>query len=192
MPVYRTGLRGLAGVVARWRSVGVCARSVVAEGAVPAAPPHAAEVGHTTAKDRETLRAHQLGPLEHTGPAEGRETLDGVFFTHFEGHEIGILFAVQHLASGDTDTFSRIMAPCQELSRIIFEAPTRHYKAALAMLAYLDGRQSNPMLINHEELARNADHYQRVIFAATKAGVFTDAATAAQRVSDWATKSLPR
>lgn len=99
--------------------------------------------------------------------------------------------ALRHLASGDTDTFTRIMAPCQELSRIIFEAPTRHYKAGLALLAHLDRRQSNPMLLNREDLGRNAGHYQRVIIAATRAGVFADAATAAQQISDWTTVSSP-
>jgi len=99
--------------------------------------------------------------------------------------------ALRHLAAGDRETYSGIMAPCQELSRIIFEAPTRHYKAALALLAYLDGRQSNPMLINREDLARDTDHYRRVIAAAARAGVFTDAQTAAGRISEWAACRSP-
>lgn len=93
--------------------------------------------------------------------------------------------ALRDLARGDVASYRRIMAPCEALSRIIFEAPTTHYKAALAFLAWLDGRQDNPMLINREDTARTREHLQRVVVAGAEAGVFERADVVARRLEAW-------
>jgi hypothetical protein len=70
-----------------------------------------------------------------------------------------------------------------------FEPPTQHYKAGLAFLAWLDGRQSNPMLVNREDLARPSDHLLRVAIGAAEAGAFANARTAAHRLGQWLDQS---
>lgn len=70
--------------------------------------------------------------------------------------------ALRWLARGRTDRYLELMLPCEEISRVIFEPPTRHYKAGLAFLAHRAGLQSNSFLVNHEERARDPAHYMRL------------------------------
>ncbi|MBM4060535.1 MAG: dihydrodipicolinate synthase family protein [Planctomycetes bacterium] len=69
--------------------------------------------------------------------------------------------ALQVLARGDAAAFLRLMAPCETLGQHVFGPPTQHYKAGLAFLAWRNGWQQNPMLVNREDLARDAAHYAR-------------------------------
>jgi hypothetical protein len=62
------------------------------------------------------------------------------------------------------------MLPCEALGRLLFSPPTRHYKAGLAHLAHVAGLQSNAMLVNHVERARDAAHYARAEELARAAG----------------------
>jgi dihydrodipicolinate synthase/N-acetylneuraminate lyase len=93
--------------------------------------------------------------------------------------------ALRFLDHGDRDRFRAIMDPCEELARIVFEAPTQHYKAGLAFLAWVNGHQPNPLLANREDLCRDRDHYLRVLRAASRCGAITDAAGASQRLLSW-------
>lgn len=69
--------------------------------------------------------------------------------------------AMQALARGDAAGFLRILGPCEPLGQHVFGAPTQHYKAGLAWLAWQNGWQGNGMLVNREDLARDAAHYAR-------------------------------
>jgi hypothetical protein len=69
--------------------------------------------------------------------------------------------ALEHLDAGDASAYLDRMLPCETLGRHLFSAPTQHYKAGLAHLAHRAGLQTNAMLVNHEERARNASHYTR-------------------------------
>ena len=77
------------------------------------------------------------------------------------------------------------MEPCEQLSRIIFEPPTQHYKSGLAFLAWLSGRQPNSMLVNRDDTCRSSEHLARVVRAAAAAGVMTDAQLVADRLESW-------
>ena len=90
--------------------------------------------------------------------------------------------ALQRLGRGDVEGYRALMEPCEELGRAIFEAPVQRYKSGIAFLAWLNGQQENRMLANHEENARDADHYLRVAELASRAGVLEDAALAAERL----------
>jgi hypothetical protein len=95
--------------------------------------------------------------------------------------------ALRFLARGRRERYDALMRPCERLSRIIFEAPTQHYKTGLAFLSWLNGHQTNPMLVNGEETARDADHLLRVAGAASEAGAIRDASSAAMRLTGWLT-----
>jgi len=90
--------------------------------------------------------------------------------------------ALRALGTGDRDSYTRIMDACEELGRVVFEAPTKNYKAGLALLAYLNGLQDNAMLVNHVERTRSIEHYRRVIEAANRCGAIVDARCAELRI----------
>lgn len=90
--------------------------------------------------------------------------------------------ALRLLAHGEVDRYMDIMGPCEELGRLVFEAPTSHYKAGLAFISWLNGWQDNTMLVNREELARSAEHYWQVARCAAAAGALLDAELAAERL----------
>ena len=90
--------------------------------------------------------------------------------------------ALRFLSRGDVERYLELMLPCEKLSRWIFRHPTRHYKADLAFLAWLNGLQSNPCLVGHEERTRSRRDFLRTAELAAKAGVLADAHLAAERI----------
>lgn len=90
--------------------------------------------------------------------------------------------ALRYLAHGDRANYRALMTPLEEVGRIAFEDPTRHYKAGLAFLSWLRGRQSEFRLVNGVEHERSLDHYLRLAASAAAAGLFEDAPLAAERL----------
>lgn len=78
--------------------------------------------------------------------------------------------ALADLAAGDDAAYLARMEPCERLSRHLFGAPTEHYKAGLAHLAWRAGLQPNPLLVNHAQRSRDAEHYRRAEELAREAG----------------------
>ncbi len=99
--------------------------------------------------------------------------------------------ALRFLALGDEVRYRALMQPCETLSRHLFCAPTQHYKAGLAFLAFLNGHQSNPMLVHHEERARSPEHYLQAARLASSAGIIDDATLASQGLSNWLQNTKP-
>ena len=91
--------------------------------------------------------------------------------------------AMHALTAGDRVRYHAIMEPCAELGALLFSHPTWAYRAGLAHLAWLAGRQANPMLPNHEEAIRDTDFNQRLALLAARAGVFSDGERAAMASS---------
>lgn len=133
--------------------------------------------------------------IEGEGPPTGSTHLGDIevptgAFSHallgiFDGIAEPAGIALKYLAAGDLAAWRRIMQPCEELSRIIFEPPTELYKCGLAFLSWLNGRQSTPGLVNRLEDERDTDHYLRVAAAASDAGVIHDASLAMERLEGW-------
>ena len=93
--------------------------------------------------------------------------------------------ALQHLDRGDLDRYREIMNACEKLSHIVFEPPTNLYKVGLAFISWLNGQQTNAMLVNHIERERSTDHLLCVIEAAAEAGALTNASLAVERIGAW-------
>ena len=133
-----------------------------------------------------------LGGDSEAAPIEGHTDIGGrrVSLGDFSHGLLGILDAIAEpaglafdlLARGDAQSYLDLMLPCEELSRHVFAAPTLHYKAGLAFLAWLNGLQSNPMLANHEERTRDREHYLRAAELAAAAGALNDAELASERL----------
>ena len=79
--------------------------------------------------------------------------------------------ALDWLALGELERWRSWARPCEELGRVVFEAPTSLYKVGLALLAERAGHQPNRLLANHLERERDADHLERVLRAAGEARV---------------------
>ena len=90
--------------------------------------------------------------------------------------------ALDALAAGDAVRYHDVFGPTVALSREIFRAPTRHYKAGVVLLAWLNGHQSHFSMAAGMQSARGAQHYARVYELADACGALADPALAAHRM----------
>ncbi|SOC82269.1 Protein of unknown function [Ensifer adhaerens] len=79
--------------------------------------------------------------------------------------------ALEALAEGDSETYHRLFAPTVPLSREIFRAPTRFYKAGIAFLAWLNGFQTHFIMPAGFQSSRDITHYAVVFRLADQAGL---------------------
>jgi Protein of unknown function (DUF993) len=101
--------------------------------------------------------------------------------THHSHALLGILAAIapaasqalEALARGDSATYHRLLAPTVPLSREIFRAPTRFYKAGIAYLAWLNGHQSHFVMPAGFQSSRDITHYAQVFRLADEAGLLS-------------------
>ena len=82
--------------------------------------------------------------------------------------------ALEALALGDTATYDRLLAPTVPLSREIFQAPTRFYKAGIAFLAWLNGWQGHFIMPAGFQSSRDITHYAEVFRLADQAGLLAE------------------
>ncbi|HQU68626.1 MAG TPA: dihydrodipicolinate synthase family protein [Albidovulum sp.] len=82
--------------------------------------------------------------------------------------------ALEALAEGDMQTYHRLFAPTVPLSREIFRAPTRFYKAGIAFLAWLNGYQTHFIMPAGFQSSRDITHYAEVFRLADNAGLLRD------------------
>ena len=87
-----------------------------------------------------------------------------------DGIAPGMSAALELLRAGDVDRYLERARPLEELGRFLFQEPTQHYKAGLAFLAWLTGRQPNCMLANRAERGRTLEHYTELARYARSAG----------------------
>ena len=91
--------------------------------------------------------------------------------------------ALEALAEGDRATYHRLLAPTVPLSREIFRAPTRFYKAGIAFLAWLNGHQSHFVMPAGFQSSRDITHYARVFRLADAAGLLSRPGLAETRMA---------
>ncbi|WP_370440979.1 dihydrodipicolinate synthase family protein [Kineococcus halophytocola] len=89
------------------------------------------------------------------------------------------------LDAGDVAGFRAALDPTVELARHVFGAPTPYYKAGIAFLNWLDGRQPGYAMVGGLHAARSAVHQARTFVLADRAGVLTDPAGAAGRMRQY-------
>ena len=91
--------------------------------------------------------------------------------------------ALEALALGDLPTYHRLLAPTVPLSREIFKAPTRFYKAGIAFLSWLNGTQRHFIMPAGLQSSREITHYAQVFRLADQAGLLTNPDLAEQRMA---------
>ena len=90
--------------------------------------------------------------------------------------------ALGELAQGNVGRYREILDPTVALSREIFRAPTRHYKAGVVFLAWLNGHQDHFSMAGGLQSARGATHYARVFELADACGALADPELAVLRM----------
>jgi hypothetical protein len=93
--------------------------------------------------------------------------------------------ALAALDRGDLTGYDAAMGPTVPLSRLIFEAPTYHYKVGVAFLAWLNGLQPHFVMLGGLERQRPARHLIRVFELAAAARALTNPELAAERMGSW-------
>lgn len=91
--------------------------------------------------------------------------------------------ALEALALNDMDRYQALFAPTVPLSREIFCAPTRFYKAGIAYLAWLNGAQSHFIMPGGFQSSRDICHYAEVFRLADQAGLLSDPDRATARMT---------
>jgi hypothetical protein len=110
--------------------------------------------------------------------------------THYSHALLGIFAAIapaasqalDALAAGDLETYHRLLAPTVPLSREIFRAPTRFYKAGIAFLAWLNGHQRHFIMPAGFQSSRDIVHYAEVFRLADQANLLADPQLAVRRM----------
>ena len=90
--------------------------------------------------------------------------------------------ALEALAEGDVETYRALLAPTVPLSREIFKAPTRYYKAGIAFLSWLNGWQSHFIMPGGFQSSREITHYAEVFRLADKARLLAKPDLAEERM----------
>ncbi|MEV7323717.1 dihydrodipicolinate synthase family protein [Streptomyces sp. NPDC093970] len=90
--------------------------------------------------------------------------------------------AVRTLDTGDTAGFRALLDPTVELSRHLFQAPTRFYKTGVVFLAWLAGHQDHFAMVGGLQSARSLPHLARAYELADGLGLFPDPKLAEDRM----------
>jgi hypothetical protein len=93
--------------------------------------------------------------------------------------------ALSELAAGRTQAFRDLLDPTVALSREIFRAPTRHYKAGVVFLAWLNGHQKHFSMAAGLQSARGIVHYAKVFELADACGVLANPELAVARMKQF-------
>ncbi|WP_330290840.1 dihydrodipicolinate synthase family protein [Streptomyces sp. NBC_00576] len=92
--------------------------------------------------------------------------------------------AVRVLDTGNTAGFRELLDPTVELSRHLFQTPTRFYKTGVVFLAWLAGHQSHFTMVGGLQSARSLPHFARAYQLADGLGLFPDPKLAQERMKN--------
>ncbi|MFI5479339.1 dihydrodipicolinate synthase family protein [Streptomyces rubiginosohelvolus] len=90
--------------------------------------------------------------------------------------------AVRVLDTGDVAGFRALLDPTVELSRHLFQRPTRFYKTGVVFLAWLAGHQDHFTMVGGLQSARSLPHLATAYELADSLGLFPDPGLAAHRM----------
>lgn len=113
---------------------------------------------------------------------------DGTHYSHallgaFTAIAPAAVQALEALAEGDPARYHALLAPTVPLSREIFKAPTRFYKAGIAFLAWLNGAQSHFIMPAGFQSSREITHYAEVLRLADAARLLSRPDLAEERMT---------
>ncbi|MEM8789944.1 MAG: DUF993 family protein, partial [Pseudomonadota bacterium] len=92
------------------------------------------------------------------------------------GHAIG------QLGAGDIAGFRATLDPTVPLARLIFRAPTRHYKTGVVFLAWLNGFQDHFVMLGGAQALRPLPYFVDCFELADRNGLLSDPDLAVSRM----------
>ena len=92
--------------------------------------------------------------------------------------------AVRVLDTGDLKGFRELLDPTVELSRHLFQKPTRFYKTGVVFLAWLAGHQEHFTMVGGLQSARSLPHFARAYELADGLGLFPNPELAEARMKN--------
>ncbi|WP_338779199.1 dihydrodipicolinate synthase family protein [Streptomyces sp. DG1A-41] len=92
--------------------------------------------------------------------------------------------AVRVLDTGNVQGFRDLLDPTVELSRHLFQTPTRFYKTGVVFLAWLAGHQSHFTMVGGLQSARSLPHFAKAYELADGLGLFPDPKLAKERMKN--------
>ncbi len=90
--------------------------------------------------------------------------------------------AVDRLGEGDVAGFRAALDPTVPLARLIFRAPTRHYKTGVVFLAWLNGFQDHFIMLNGAQAMRPLPYFTEAFRLADGCGLLRDPERAVDRM----------
>ena len=90
--------------------------------------------------------------------------------------------AVSRLGLGDVAGFRAVLDPTVPLARLIFRAPTQHYKTGVVFLAWLNGFQDHFIMLNGAQALRPLPYFVEAFKLADGCGVLRDPELAVARM----------
>ena len=90
--------------------------------------------------------------------------------------------AVAMLGQGNAAAFRATLDPTVPLARLIFRAPTQHYKTGVVFLAWLNGFQDHFIMLNGAQAMRPLPYFTEVFRLADGCGLLRDPEMAASRM----------
>ncbi|MFD5187226.1 dihydrodipicolinate synthase family protein [Streptomyces sp. NPDC058357] len=90
--------------------------------------------------------------------------------------------AVRVLDTGDVQGFRDLLDPTVELSRHLFQTPTRFYKTGVVLLAWLADHQDHFTMVGGLQSARSLPHLAKAYELADRLGLFPDPELAESRM----------
>jgi len=90
--------------------------------------------------------------------------------------------AIGHLDAGNVTAFHEILDPTVPLARLIFRAPTQHYKTGVVFLAWLNGHQDHFIMLNGAQSLRPLPYFVACFRMAGAAGLLQDPDRATARM----------
>ena len=90
--------------------------------------------------------------------------------------------AVSLLGEGDLRGFHSVLDPAVPLSRLIFRAPTQHYKTGVVFLAWLNGFQDHFVMLGGAQAARPLPYFTEIFRLADRNGLLRDPELAVARM----------
>jgi len=90
--------------------------------------------------------------------------------------------ALGALAAGNRETYDLLLQPTVPLSRLIFRAPTHHYKTGVVFLSYLNGFQDHFVMIGGAQSMRPLPYFTDLFRLAEAAGLLRDPEDAVSRM----------
>ncbi|GAP46648.1 dihydrodipicolinate synthase family protein [Streptomyces azureus] len=92
--------------------------------------------------------------------------------------------AVRVLDTGNVQGFRDLLDPTVELSRHLFQTPTRFYKTGVVFLAWLAGHQSHFTMVGGLQSARSLPHFAKAYELADGLGLFPGPKLAEERMKN--------